>query len=77
MIWPLWRQPLDPYAVSVLLEHPALRPRFDDGRVTVDPGSWPALGIFAVGSAERRPVPESKSAGVLTPSIVHLARARR
>ncbi|WBB96015.1 hypothetical protein O7543_25300 [Solwaraspora sp. WMMA2080] len=64
MLWPLWRQPLDRYAVTALLEHRDLR--LGDG-VTVNPARWAPLGVFTVAAAARRPVEGRKSAGVLAP----------
>ncbi|HUY45693.1 MAG TPA: hypothetical protein VMV92_08205 [Streptosporangiaceae bacterium] len=65
MIWPLWHQPLDLPAVQVMIEHPSLIPV--DSRPTVRSGSWEALGIFAVYSAERQRITGRNFAGVLAP----------
>ena len=77
MAWPLWRQPLDLYGIAALLEHPALRPvAATDDRVTVAATNWAPLGIFAMAGAARRPIPDRKSAGVLTPLTVDVAPSR-
>jgi hypothetical protein len=68
MIWPLWRRPLDKFAVRVLLEHRCLIPI--DAKPTVKQTSWPALDIFGVYGAERQLVPPRKFAGVLAPITV-------
>jgi hypothetical protein len=65
MIWPLWQQPLERCAITVLIEHPALRPTGDPPEVSED--SWPDLGIFAVYGAERQRIPGRNFAGVLAP----------
>lgn len=74
MIWPLWRRPLDIEAITALLEHPELRPAFVNEILTVDPRCWPPLGVFTMAAAARRPMEERKSAGVLTPVSVTVAR---
>jgi hypothetical protein len=63
LVYPLWSTPVDPHGVVALLEHPVLQ--------GAEPGPAqppaPALSIFWVCAAERRPLPGGKSAGVLTP----------
>jgi hypothetical protein len=69
MIWPLWHQPLDTYAVQALLEHPSLKPVSPGA--TVSSADWLPLGIFAVRAAEREKLPDAgKFAGVLAPATV-------
>jgi hypothetical protein len=67
MIWPVWRPPLDLAAVVTLIEHPDITIDVVDGQYVTDKTAWPALGVFAVGAATRRPIEGRKSAGVLTP----------
>lgn len=68
MIWPIWHQPMDHYAVQALLEHPSLAPAIAaDGTIALSTAGWGPLGIFAVGGATRRSADGNKSAGVLTP----------
>ena len=73
MVWPLWRQPLDLAGIVALIEHPALIPRVEDGRVAVSRRASTALGVIAVSGAARRPIEGRKSAGVLAPVPVTLA----
>ncbi len=68
MIWPLWEQPLDRSAITVLIEHPCLTPVGDGPAVSAT--KWPDLGIFAVYGAERQRIPNRKFAGVLAPRAV-------
>ncbi|MEH1017930.1 hypothetical protein V6U90_33350 [Micromonospora sp. CPCC 206060] len=71
MTWPLWRQPLDRHAITALLEHPDLHPRASPTNdITVNPASWPPLGVFTVAGAIRQPIDGRKSAGVLAPARV-------
>jgi len=70
MVWPVWRSPLGLPAVVALIEHPAITIDVADGRYVTDRTAWPALGVFAVAAATRRPVEGRKSAGVLTPVTV-------
>ncbi|GAB2932745.1 hypothetical protein GCM10027280_20560 [Micromonospora polyrhachis] len=72
MVWPLWRQPLDSYAVVALLEHPALRPRQGTDAPVVPRAGLAPLGVFFVGAAARQPVKGAKSAGVLAPTRISL-----
>ncbi|MQY06245.1 type I-G CRISPR-associated protein, Cas3-extension family [Actinomadura macrotermitis] len=66
MIWPLWSQPLNVSAVMTLLEHPALAPD-PEPPLALSKHPLQALGVFAVAATERRPLRETKSAGVLLP----------
>lgn len=72
MTWPLWRQPLDPTAIQVIIEHPALRPKLDQQGPHVDPRGAAPLGVFAVAGAERQRVTGRNFAGVLAPMPVGL-----
>lgn len=67
MIWPLWRRPLDRYAVQTLIEHPSLRLITVDSGVAVRRQDWHALGVFGVYGAERQRIPGRNFAGVLAP----------
>lgn len=67
MIWPLWRQPLDQWAVQALVEHPALRPNVTDGRVIVKKRDLEPLGVFLVCAGDRQRVWLRKFAGALAP----------
>ncbi|MEV4252217.1 hypothetical protein AB0J52_03495 [Spirillospora sp. NPDC049652] len=69
MIWPLWTQPLDQFATQTLLEHPALAPA-PHPALTVLREPLRELGAFTVAAAERRPLRDTKSAGVLLPLSV-------
>jgi hypothetical protein len=64
MVYPLWSAPIDTSAVQALLVHPEL--------ARAEPGTPPAraalLSVFWVCHAERRKIPDRKSAGVLTPT---------
>lgn len=62
---------LDPHAVQALLEHPALTPTENNGTTTVSRSNWKPLGVFAVGGAVRQPTDGGKSAGPLTPHLIH------
>jgi hypothetical protein len=73
MIWPLWRQPLDLWAVQALMEHPALRPIVTNGRVTVRKRDLDPLGVFLVCAGDRQRVLLRKFAGALAPIEVTLA----
>lgn len=70
MTWPLWRQPLDPHAITALLEHPDLRPTGTAHQPTFSRQTWPALGVFTITCATR--TPSKKSAGVLAPMATEL-----
>jgi len=70
MVWPLWYESLDPWAVKVMIEHPCLAP-FGD-RPTVRSDAWAALKIFGVYGAERQRIPGRNFAGVLAPCPVHV-----
>ncbi|WP_184583469.1 type I-G CRISPR-associated helicase/endonuclease Cas3g [Lipingzhangella halophila] len=74
MVWPIWRQPLDLWAIQALLEHPQLRPHGLDEPpgLGVDRSGVAPLGVVTVGAAERRPIPGGKSAGVLAPTPIRL-----
>lgn len=72
MIWPLWAQPLDCYAITILIEHPSLTPL--DHEPTIRSDSWSDLGIFAVYGAERQRIPGRNFAGVLAPCVVAVRR---
>lgn len=75
MLWPLWRIPLDIYAVQCLLEHPALRPvRVDsgDGEVAVSDRHWQSLGVAGVYGADRQAIPGANFDGVLAPMSVRV-----
>jgi hypothetical protein len=67
MIWPLWRRPLDQWAVQALMEHPALRPIVTDGNVVVRRRNLEPLDVFLVCAAERQRVRGRNFAGVLAP----------
>ncbi|MCP2340168.1 type I-G CRISPR-associated protein, Cas3-extension family [Actinomadura rupiterrae] len=71
MIWPLWAQPLNQTATQALLEHPALAPA-PTANLTVAKEPLRQLGVFTVAAAERRPLRDTKSAGVLLPLPVGL-----
>ena len=73
MLWPLWRQPLDPAAITALIEHPALTPANIESRITVPSSKAAALGVFAIAAAQRRTIEGRKSAGVLVPIPASLA----
>ena len=77
MTWPLWRQPLHPHAVTALLEHPDLRPNTTAGQITVNPTTWPPLGVFTITGAARQPVGGRKSAGVLAPITLKVSGTTR
>jgi hypothetical protein len=77
MIWPVWAWPLDLPAVVTLIEHPGITIDVADGSYVTDTTVWPALGVFAVAAATRRPVEGRKSAGVLTPVTVVPRLGRR
>lgn len=68
MIWPLWEQPLDCSAITVLIEHPSFRPL--DQEPTIRSDSWADLGVFAVYGGERQRIPGRNFAGVLAPCRV-------
>lgn len=73
MVWPLWRQPLDGYAVRTLIEHPAIQPGVrDDGHLAVKRSKVAGLGVFLVSAAEREKIEGRKSVGVLAPVPVIL-----
>jgi hypothetical protein len=67
MIYPLWSAPLDPAAVTALLEHPALQ-AIEPGTIATDDGLR-QLSVFLVCAAERQKIPGGKSAGVLAPIL--------
>lgn len=73
MIWPLWRQPLDPWAVQALVEHPALRPDVTDRRLLVSRRNLEPLGVFLVCGAERQRIRGRNFAGVLAPIEITMA----
>jgi hypothetical protein len=72
MIWPLWQQPLERFAIAVLIEHPSLRPIGDPP--TVSSSNWPDLGIFAVYGAERQRIRGRNFAGVLAPAPIGVSQ---
>lgn len=75
MIWPLWKQPLDPTTIQTLLEHPALVPTETNAghaTITTHPDTLAELGIFHLSAAQRQPLPPRKFAGILTPRTLHL-----
>jgi hypothetical protein len=76
MVWPLWRQPLDPSAIQVLIEHPELRPDNDGNGLFVERRTAEPLGVFVVAGAERQRVTGRNFAGVLAPVEIDL-RPRR
>jgi CRISPR-associated endonuclease/helicase Cas3 len=63
MMWPLWREPLDPHAIKCLLDHPALQQAAKPGNSQ----NLAPLGVFAVCGAERQRIPGRNFDGVLTP----------
>ncbi|MFY1595897.1 type I-G CRISPR-associated protein, Cas3-extension family [Micromonospora sp. WMMD737] len=77
MTWPLWRQPLDPHAITALLEHPELHPQTSPTNdITINPSFWPPLGVFTVAAAKRQPIEGRKSAGVLAPAQIRAVTHR-
>lgn len=74
MVWPLWRQPLDITAVTVLIEHPVLTPTVTGDRLVLSRRSWPTLGVFAAAAAQRRRVEGRNFAGVLAPVTIDSIR---
>lgn len=73
MAWPIWRQPLDLPAVRTLIEHPDLSVERRGGEARLERGKAAvlrALGVFAVGAAQRLPVDERGYARPLTPVSV-------
>lgn len=73
MIWPLWRNPLDQWAVQALVEHPVLRPRVTDDNFLVSKRNLEPLGVFLVCGAERQRIRGRNFAGVLAPVEVTMA----
>ncbi|MCM6774517.1 hypothetical protein NDR87_13730 [Nocardia sp. CDC159] len=68
LTWPLWHQPLDIDAVTVLLNHPALTPtRNNNDTLTIPTAPAHALGVFTVRAAVRRKIPGRTFDGVLAP----------
>jgi hypothetical protein len=63
LIYPLWTEPLDVYAVVALLEHP-LMDECIDGKF---PKGLQLLSVFDLVCARRQRVPGRKFEGVLTP----------
>ncbi|MGH3739207.1 MAG: type I-G CRISPR-associated protein, Cas3-extension family [Micromonosporaceae bacterium] len=76
MTWPLWRPPLDRWAVKVLIEDSALG-TLDEAPYGIDTrnaetyrsGKLAAMGVFALHAAERaKPTPLFRGGGVLYPA---------
>jgi hypothetical protein len=63
LVYPLWSLPLDRYAITALWEHPIMQ-RCTRGEL---PSPAKALGVFAIGRAQRRKIPGRTFAGVLGP----------
>lgn len=62
-VYPLWKAPLDRFAVTALLEHPLMQQCVRDE----PPAAVSALSIFTVRRAQRRRIPGRTFAGVLAP----------
>jgi len=63
LVYPLWSQPLDAYAVVALLEHPLWSANIDEDL----PVEARVLSVFEVGRAQRRRIPGRQFTGVLGP----------
>jgi hypothetical protein len=87
MLWPLWRQPLTPAAIRVLIEHRCLMPASPPARssgpaapdsaaapphVAVRSASWPRLGIIGVYGGERVRIPGQRYQRPLAPAPVQV-----
>src|SRR5262249_47474268 len=82
MLWPLWRQPLTPAGVQVLIEHPSLAPvsgpasgsppAADPPPVAVRSAAWPRLGIIGLYGAERLRIPGQDYQRPLSPLSVQV-----
>jgi hypothetical protein len=64
LVFPLWSQPLDTYAIVALLEHPLWATALN-GKM---PAEARALSVFDVNRARRRRIPGRNFAGVLGPT---------
>jgi CRISPR-associated endonuclease/helicase Cas3 len=81
MIWPLWRQPLTPRGLQVLIEHPCLESVNDPApdqvhraapSVSLRNDSWERLGIVGVYAAARLRIPGQDYQRPLSPIPVQI-----